>query len=306
MATKSGMPERTVAMVPGKAAVHELVAQTAGSDVVPGLPVRLRHPSPERRKQRPVPSARQRHASEKRGSADSGADSSVKLLRAASEDAPSTEPQGFEKGRRIAANLGFVPRERDDPRDRGPRALRRSKSGEMSANPRKRLRPRRGKLQAPRNGHPSERTGTPVFVFRRESNHESGQSRRAASLPRTFASANEPSTRRNPLGRHRDETRLRTSRHDDVGGTVEGIHMLRCGCWTWWSSPASAAPLTGFAEVRATPSGADSPGRVKGSGCLHSRPRGRQPGQRGNQPVASVRRCGPDSSGTAGPALPPE
>jgi hypothetical protein len=120
MASKSGMPERTVAMVPGKAAVHELVAQTAGSDVVPGLPVRLRHPSPERRKQRPVPSARQRYASEKRGSADSRADSSVKLLRAASEDAPSTEPQGFEKGRRIAANLGFVPRERDDPRDRGP------------------------------------------------------------------------------------------------------------------------------------------------------------------------------------------
>lgn len=47
----------------------------------------------------------------------------------------------------------------------------------MSANPRQRLRPRRGKLQAPRNDHPSERTGTPVFVFRRENNHESGNNR---------------------------------------------------------------------------------------------------------------------------------
>jgi len=131
------------------------------------------------------------------------------------------------------------------------------------------------------------------------------QSRRIASTQRPSASANRRSSSRIPLDRHQGQGRLRTERNQEVGGTVEGIHMQRCGCWTWWSRLESSTPLTGPGETGQLLREWAHPVGSKGCGCSHPRSRGRQPGQCGNQPVASVRRCGPDLSGTAGPAHSP-
>lgn len=119
-----------------------------------------------------------------------------------------------------------------------------------------------------------------------------------------FASANRRESSRIPLDRHFGKGRPRTERNRNVGGTGEGIHMLRCGCWTWCSRLESSAPLAGHEEFGQLLREWTHPVGSKDNGCSHPKSRGRQPGQRGNQPVASVRRCGPDSSGTAGPALP--
>lgn len=129
------MPERRVARAPGKAAVHELVARTAGSEVVAGSPVRLRHPPPEWREKRPVPSARQGHCLSRAGFGRQRGGFVRQAPPNRQRECTFNGAARLRKRRNIAANLGFEPRKRNDPRDRGPRALRRSRSGEMSRIP---------------------------------------------------------------------------------------------------------------------------------------------------------------------------